>query len=266
VRDLNDPENPYIDEYKPWDLWIFMHETGLLEAEGVLNPWIERSGWEYYDMRIDENGFAVPRLVELRNRLERLKRGSEAAGEQTACTHSISATGIMDPAIRHGMRVAEDAMHARYLPQIPEWLPRRLPVWAMILQSGEVVTCEPAGGGLYLPDSGSGSATCFHRYSADGVLLDSTKPGQLWLQLFFDADKVLEKYNDRKVYFRDFNGYLVVHDIDSGKQMAVYDMDGTRLPRNHSLDDRDGTYFYKIYSSELHRVFEAQSEARGSAT
>ena len=266
MRDLNDPENPYIDEYKPWDLWIFMHETGLLEAEGVVNPWVERSGWEYFDMRIDENGFAVPRLVELRNRMERLKRGSEAADNQAACTHSISATGIMDPAMRRGMHVAEDALSARYLPQIPEWLTRRLPVWAMILESGEVVTCEPAGGGPYSPDSGYGSETCFRRFSPDGVLLDSTEPGQLWLQLFFDVDKALEKYAERAVYFHDSNGYLTVHDIDTSKQIAVYDMDGTKLPRNHPLDDRDGTYFYKVYSGELLRVFEAQEEARGSAT
>ena len=266
MRDLNDPANPYIDQYKPWDLWIFMHETSVLESQGVLNPWNERAGWEYFDMRIDENGFAVPRLVELNNRMERIKHGSEAVSGQAACTHSISATGIMDPAMRHGMYVAEDALRARYLPRIPEWLTRRLPLWAMIMESGEIVTEELAGSGPYVPGNRSGDETCFRRYSADGVLLDSTEPGQLWLQLFFDADKVVDKYNDRKVFFRDSNGYLIVYDNDTGKPVAVYDMDGTKLLKNHPLDDRDGTYFYKLHTSEMLEVFEAQQAARGSST
>jgi hypothetical protein len=267
VRGLDDPENPYRDDYKAWDLWIYMHELTVLEAQGISNPGIGRDGWNYYSMSVDENGFPVPRLMATRDRYERLKHGSDANTEAGRCTHSIQAMGAMDFDMQHRMQLAEDAVLGEYLPEIPQWLVRGAPEWAMILPDGEVVTRGPVGSMEQLaPAAAADQFECYYRYSPEGVLVDKTELGQLWLQLFWDADRVIAKYNSDKVYFVDRNGYLVVISTDTRKTAALYDLDGSRLNTSHPLDDRDGTRFYKIRGDELLRAFKAQQQAQGRST
>lgn len=264
MRDLDDPENPYRDSYQPWDLWTYTHEQSILEALGVSNPRVRREGWSYYYMRVDENGFPVPRLVELRAKYERLKHGAEAAADEPDCTRSIVAMGSMDYGLLVKMREAEDALRAEYLPEVPDWLMKHQPLLAMILPSGEVVTSEWLDPSRFGPQR-TDAEICFRRYSAGGRLLGSTKPGQLWLQLFFDADGVMAKYVGRDVFWRDDNGYFVVYDGKTRRPLAVYDLDGTKLPANHPLDDRDGTRFTWIESDDLFRLYRQQKGAPESS-
>jgi len=265
VRALDDPENPYLDAYQPWDLWIYTHELSVLEALGVSNPRVTRDGWSHYSMRVDEDGFPVPRLMELHAYYERLKHGGEAAADEPHCTHSISAMGAMDYGMLLQMQTAEDELRAEYLPEIPEWLLEHQPIWAMVLPNGDVVTKELVNTGGFDPRQASADS-CFRRYSAEGRLLGSTDPEQFWLQLFFDVDGVLEKYAGRDVFIRDTNGYLVIYDRPTGQKLAVYDLDGTKLPASHPLDDRDGTRFTRIDFGDLNRLFNHQQGAPASAT
>jgi hypothetical protein len=264
VRALDDPENPYLDDYQPWDLWIYTHEQSVLEALGVVNPQVTRDGWSYYSMRVDESGFPVPRLVELKAEYERLKHGRDAAPDEPRCTHSITAMGAMDYGLMLQKQAAEDALRAEYLPEIPEWLMGHQPLWAMILPSGEVVTSEWQNPRLTGPRRYD-EESCSRRYSAEGRLLGSTEPGQLWLQLFFDVDGALEKYAGRDVYIHDTNGYLVVSELKTGRTLAVFDLDGSKLPANHPLDDRDGTRFTRIESGDLQRLYDRQRGAPASS-
>jgi hypothetical protein len=267
VRGLDDPENPYKDDYKAWDLWIYMHELSVLEAQGISNPGIGRDGWSYYSMSVDEDGFPVPRLMEKRDRYERLKHGSDANTEAGRCTHSIQSMGAMDFDMQHRMQLAEDAVLGEYMPEIPQWLARGAPEWAMILPDGEVVTCGPVGSVNPLTlEPGAEQNDRFYRYTPEGAFVDSTEPGQLWLQLFWDADRVIAKYNSDKVFCIDRNGYLVIISTDTRKTVALYDLDGTRLNTSHPLDDRDGTRFRKMNSEELVNAFRAQQQAKGRSS
>jgi len=267
VRGLDDPANPYLEAYEPWDLWVYMHEPSMLEAQGLSNVGISRDGWNRYSMSVDENGFPVPRLMAKRDNYERLKHGSDAETEAGRCTHSIQALGAMDFDLQHRMQLAEDALLGEYMPEIPQWLARGAPEWAMILPDGEVVSYGPAGSMEQLvPGLISKERDCFYRYTPEGRQIDRTEPGQLWLQLFWDVDSVVDKYNGDKVYFFDRNGYLIVNDADTYKPLAVYDLDGSRLGANHPLDDRDGTRYYKMDRSELVRAFKAQQQGKGRST
>lgn len=267
MRELDDPENPYLDSYEPWDLWMYLHEQSVLEALGVLNPRVRRDGWDYFYMKVDEHGFPVPRLVELRADYERMKHGRAATADEPECTHSIIALGVMDYGLQQRMQAAEDALLAEYMPAIPAWLVRSPPRWAMILDGGEVVTRgEVENSGWAQPGGMLDDPEVYCRYTAEGRLAGVTEPGQFWQQLFWDVEAVLEEYAGREVYYGDSNGYLVVTDRGSGRRLAVYDLDGTRLPPDHPLDDRDGTHFHKLYSGMLLRAYNAQRQARGRST
>jgi len=175
--------------------------------------------------------------------------------------------GAMDFDMQHRMQLAEDAVLGEYMPEIPQWLARGAPEWAMILPDGEVVTRGPVGSVEQLaPPSAADLFDCYYRYTPEGTFVARTEPEHRWQQLFWDAQSVIDKYNRDKVYFSDRNGYLIISNAETYKPLAVYDLDGSRLRASHPLDDRDGTRFHKMNSEELVQAFQAQQQAKGNST
>lgn len=264
MRELNDPENPYLEHYDDWDVWIYMHETSVLEAQGVENIWLDYPGWDTFYQRVDENGFVVPQLEGTRRWLEQL-RGIDTDEEAASCTHSIQARGAMPWEMQRQMEQQEILLSAKYMPAIPEWLVDGPPQWAMLLPDGDVVTYGQVGQGDILRQNMTGEELACYRYSADGDLLSWTEPGQEWWQLYFDFDAVLEQYGVDNIYWYEDNGFVVISDPESWETTAVFDYDGTRLPNDHPLRDpeRDGTRFLKIEGSDLMELYAVQQSAEG---
>ena len=263
MRDIGDPASPYFEQYEPWDAWLFMHELSVLESQGVVNPFIERPNWETYFVDVDENGFAVPYLESVRREFRQMRDGARADANEADCTHGFQSIGLMDPEMRQAMLDGQTAIKAEFLPEIPEWLAEAPPNWAMILPDGKIVTYKPANtmGMFVQPDD----AYEYYLYAPDGTLLEQTEDARFWQDLFFDTSAVYDKYNRDTTYFYEDNGYLIVIEKENGRRVAVYDYDGKRLSKNHNVNDRDGTRFYKMNAMELKSIHNWRNHLAGSA-
>ena len=268
MRDIREPENPYRNDYGPWDLWGYVHEVGNLQAEGVTNIWVDLPGWETLHMSVDPEGWLVPSLEAYRQELAAMKHGEDAAPGKSGCTGSFRARGKPDQRMMLDLKEAKLRIEARYIPPVPEWLAKAPPESAMLLPGDEVVTYGEVGNADLVWERGSDFRS-FYRYDIDGNLLNRTEPGQTWWNLYFDLDGELEKYPDAGIIASQagYVGIIYYPDNDETKPPTVvwFNYKGEREAPGSS-GHVDGTRFLELYMQELPKLYEYQQEAVPAGT
>jgi hypothetical protein len=191
VKALDDPENPYRDQYGAFDRWAFAHasrnitpsnqgdfQIALAAAMGkscMTGPELMPDGPEDYShgprivwSSVDENGYMVPHYDYI---YKLVKQGGEAPATLqeivarsdkrfTPRAHFWS-LGYLDDALGQEVAHARDMYLATAYPAIPAWIAQRQ-LDTVFLPDNTAVTLEPVQ---------NSSAYTARHYGADGALL-----------------------------------------------------------------------------------------------
>ncbi len=268
MRDLDDPQNPYLGQYSEWDYWCLANANPMNSED-----WSEWSDGNVPATRrmvsygVDKDGFPVPLLTQRQQQMERLHDASLAP--ENACVVSFMVYGDIPPELDERMLAAEMQLKARYAPGIPQWLAQEPPLWALVLPTGEVVTAGELGAGRDFDMNYTRKLkadlppySCY-RYSAAGELMAQTKPGEQWYTLFWpESATVLGQYNpDDTIYWIE-NGYVVVRDYRNWTVAALYDFDGSPLPVDTNMAARDANVWTGWYGREIPLLYAAQHQMK----
>lgn len=230
VMPMDDDYNPYQGQYRLWDSWVFENavqpDRELEDSSQGTSP---AAGQDHLRLYVTAQGFAVPLL-------EYYAGVYAADGLEPVpnCPYFFSANGSLPESLR-GELVNEIAtIRAASLPTIPSWLADQPPLWALLLQTGEVATLGQLGSGAKqqpaLPGPGRPKAneSCF-RYSAQGELLGQTGPGEEWWRLYFkDFGEIIESYRSSTVSYQELNGYIIIQDPANISVFDVFDYRGNK--------------------------------------
>lgn len=265
VRALEDPENPYRDEYKPWDYWFFDHLLAeipeyklwsqLTDAEKAERIAKRKAGMGWSSMRylLDGSGFVIP--------FEKGIRMHEEGVEDNTFLdlgHSgnwVIAEGEIDPEMHQAMWEASYKVSAEFYPEIPSWLAENPPFEAIFLPNGDVVTHGLLGDFKKEGEAASccgGKGSVVARYDHDGNLIRTLKDS-LWFYLYYDADLNPEPVG---LPSTSRDGYTTFRDERTGSLLSVWDWDGTQLPTTEPAW-RDPHPYIWLNASYLVNLYEA---------
>jgi hypothetical protein len=207
VRPLDDPENPYREQYSDWDRYVLANAGGTNPLEEEFNriesalhrdehvvmagsdkPARAPTMWRMYEPgagdpmirvhgTVDEQGFLVPvqqtfassALFDNHNLLEPYPRVD---------SYSVSGWAPRDSIAQQEYDRIRWAHQLRFYPRIPEWLLAQPVFGAVLVPNGEIVTLDapgsfPADGKPieYMQRAWAERGPVWHRFSADGELL-----------------------------------------------------------------------------------------------
>jgi hypothetical protein len=229
VRPLDDPQNPYRDEYSEWDRWQYsalgqtepeaeaLYQQRIAEwdaaqsaalrsktAFDLPNPRFQgiaddpHDDWYFSEMFFDEQGYMLPIARSAwREGCSRGRLANSAYGFPDSDWYIGFGGGRMDTAQREAYERYRWSCIAAFVPDIPTWLASAPVDKAVLLDNGEVVTLGPLGSGSgevdHLAAVGpEGPDEIWYRYSADGTLLAEGEAGRSWAQFYSPALEVLE--------------------------------------------------------------------------
>jgi hypothetical protein len=266
VRGLDDPENPYREQYGAWDRWLIDHAT--YPSFDEMKAWQNGTapeGWVYLRPTVTPEGFLVPQLAELRSLLAQQSDFAAYKG-RPSCVPSFSAAGQMDPAMAAGLESAKLALWAASLPEIPDWLAASPPKRAVVLPDGEAATYGPLGSGAGPVDAAlwrfgvDGAPEVYYRYSATGEELGHTVPGQPWPELFMPGytEQILFGASRENAIPVTLNGYTLWIEPLTQEVRAVHDYTGEQLPADTDTGARRGGMVVELEGEMVVRIHGAQ--------
>lgn len=262
MRDLDDPANPYRDQYAEWDYYCFANARDMSKEE--------RRKWNrhqvpltrrWINVFVDPAGFPVPIMQSHQERMEWYRDREPSQGD--TCVNSYEVYADVPEDLDQRMYAAEQAIRAELVPAIPRWLALNPPLKAIMLPDGSIVAYgEPGSGRDYdLNDDflrGAPPVKCFH-YSPEGTLLAQTATGEGWYTMFWpDAETVLGRYDDKTTYIYQDNGFIFVEQIEDWKCLAVYNYDGTPMPVETTAGSRDRNVWGGWFGREIFMLYTAQ--------
>jgi hypothetical protein len=282
VRGLDEPQNPYREQYGEWDRWLFEHpgepdETQAAELRMDRLP----ENWVCESVMVDDYGYPIPVLVSLHNELRQIAAGKHPIDKDS---YRYEAWGEMPLELWHEYHAAELRVYAQYISVIPAWLAENPPLVARIWTDGSVTTHGPLGSwngeGDVVPMEDGGwthLSDPYYRYSPDGVLLCQTAWDD-WEQnvftgsfnsadplqgLFYTgwADQVF--WHSRACGWRGpgiMNGYWVFYNKKTRQRLVIYDLDGTCLPADFDVNARNANKFDRILGGSLKQLRQYQLE------
>jgi hypothetical protein len=238
VRSIDDPENPYREEYKEWDRWFWDHllekapeqklyrdmteeEKALKEAHRQLGM-----GWTGVMHRVDERGFFIPLERSMREREEAISAGK--LDERDNSGQWVMAEGEIDPEMHQASWDAGFAVSAEYYPPIPAWLAANPPYEALLLPNGDVVTWGLLGITDRDYNYGPNINSLYARYDKDGNLIAKVED-KGWFMLYYDPEGTGRPLPDGEYEDRE-DGYFMYRDPYSGGLLSVWNWDGTPMP------------------------------------
>jgi hypothetical protein len=261
VRDLDDPSNPYAGQYSDWDKWIFDQAKEQAKTGNRRLP----EGGKWYSAEVTNEGYVMPQLSALSTGLDRLRGTVPPSTEH--CTHMISMTGKMDPAMEEQLSASIGRVWAERYPAIPAWLADAPALRSMVLPNGDVVTLGELGSGVTTGGKRVSGAQPYFRYSPEGEMLGQTLPGEMWQALYvkdWTAAVLLEQLKAKRLP-RIERGCTVFFDRESNAVGAVYSFDGQALAPDSDLSQREPALITELTATQLADIFEAQGKLQLAA-
>ncbi|MBN2082926.1 hypothetical protein JW859_12075 [bacterium] len=250
VKPMDDPENPYRDQYKPWDLWCYDHIVAY-DSDAEQKPvdamtYEEKQAFVYGTNKPTnwirilpeiEDGFLVPSDVHVQRWEEAIANNQRLEYSTAVAESSVVAEGEIEPSLRDENYLATDAIRASYWPPIPSWLVDADPSRVLLLPNGDVIT----DGLLGEEHNGSTSGCCggskdslFARYDCSGQLVRTAQG--FWWYTYYDLD-LQGKLDGKLVNTPD--GYIKLCDVETGQVLRAWDYDATEIPAGADLPSRD---------------------------
>jgi hypothetical protein len=254
LRPLDDPGNPYQEQYGEWDVWEYENYLWLCEEYGFdqfsADERCDFMNAEHDDPRLQNNGdhllmvrgdgYLVPTAVMVTAQAEETGLGFgwgstlEFAGEHICYDVNTSFTiwsfGNMSEELQNRKRTAENLSRVSFTPSIPKWLADNPPMWVTFIPGNEIITLGPLGS---WDDEEALSTGAWYRFSCDGELLGQTTPDQQWwFEIFFPEfrQKWIELGDIPEIQFQDINGIITFCRYDPYEELAVYDYMGNPDP------------------------------------
>ncbi len=259
VLPMDAEANPYAGQYEAWDVWVFENAVNPESTErDQATDEVSQPGHEILRINVTPEGFAVPIRVYF-NELY-----SPDSQEITNCPYYLTAEGTVPPTLRNELVKMAAQLRAASLPEIPAWLVGDLPLWALILPSGEVVTMGELGSGTgLLPGLPSkefeAEGEAFFSFDADGGLLGQTGVGEAWWKLFFvDFDEKLKGFNSNTITYQELNGFIIFQDPANISVFELYDFRGNEVTDTNQVFDPKNRLAW-IDGGNIPLVFEAQA-------
>ncbi|MCC7476982.1 hypothetical protein IT575_00870 [bacterium] len=207
LKSLDDPANPYRDEYSPFDRWAHQHQiypsrdelsafSGTRSPEGQAIRSSYPEGYELYHCQTDAQGFQIP-YTRMMTRFERNVEGeqlgdvllkgwfgfydSEAQREEYASRAQFYAGGVAPAELLTQREELLWEKRAALYPPVPVWLGQNPPLYSIFVPHGEILCYGPLGLEVTgIPGRSGGQnyvyllepcGELWYRYSADGKLL-----------------------------------------------------------------------------------------------
>jgi hypothetical protein len=266
VRDLDDPENPYREQYGAWDRWLLANAKNPTMEE--MQAWRDGKapeGYIYLRPSATEEGWLVPQLVELETLL-RQQTELTAYKNRPHCVLTFSAAGVADPAMLKELEAAKLKLWASMLPDIPTWLAASLPKRAIVLPDGGAVTYGPLGSGAGPIEpakwryDAAGNPEVYYRYDSAGQEVARTTPGQPWQELFLPGytQTVLLESSKQGLIPVMLNGYTFLSSMATGEPVTAYDYTGTTVAPEVAASPRPQGIVVEIEGEHLAKVAAVQ--------
>lgn len=278
---MDDPANPYRQQYQDWDYWMLAHAgepTDEQRADFFEDRLPDTWCWDY--LAVDADGFVIPHATSLEEMLRWSANGHKSDDDD--CSRSFQIFADAPPDLMQRLDELEVNSYARYVSTIPGWLAASPPLNARIWPDGSVTAHGALGSwdGVgdvihYGADSWSYTSDPYYMYAPDGTLLRQTKEGQEEADLFpgnYRAGDLLDAlffsgWYD-KMYLRGrsrgWNGLYINYDyyywIRPGERdpVEVYDIDGTRYGPDFDMLARDEYKFSSMTGEWLVKLYAAQ--------
>ncbi len=268
VRAMDDPDNPYKDEYKPWDYWFYDH---LLTEIPIEKLWSELSedekaeriakrkagmGWLRQRHHLDKDGFIIPDSRSIKEFKEGICINTYQ--ERSINLNWVMAEGEIDPNMHQAMWDAGYVESSRFYPDIPKWLADNPPYEAILLPNGDVVTRGLLGDydkhGDEI-DCCGGQGQIIARYDNSGNLVRTLRE-EVWFYLYYDTDLNPVPEGMPSI---SLDGYTTFRDESTGRLLSVWDWDGTQL-KTEEPTWRDPHPFTWLNAKRLQILFNAVHE------
>ena len=251
-------------------------------------------GWQILFANVDEQGYLVPRAVELeRNRqhdadqtiLDIVQQRYDR--EPARKFYFFYGSGMPAPEVTQGLQDLYAEASAAAYPSIPAWLGENPPLQTVFIPNGEILCYGPLGRhyieqmpnqyGWDLPKGES-----WYRYSAQGELLEQSKrlssnSRQDWLLLYFKDFE--QKQREAREQSKNFTthyayGYVAFMDYEGGyptgfpglpgaevkppRIIAAYDYTGTPVDPTAKLTHYMTNYFSPVPQEPLASTYQTQ--------
>lgn len=252
LKALDDSANPYRDQYREWDNWIYKQAmTGPVAWRGSEEP----ENWTHCTTRVDDNGWLVPSSAFVREREEAMKAGSY--DEFCEEIYYLSAEGEMDPDLLQQMQQEEWLVRAEYYPRIPDWFGENPSKCAMFIPDGRIVTYGPVGSYVSAHEIRENEGFCcgsrgYYLYDQDGKELNKSEC--TWFYLFYGLER---EWPEGECTGRK-DGYFIFRDRLTDEILQIYDYDGTLLDTRIPPPMRDMHNFQMVPAFFISQLYEAQ--------
>jgi hypothetical protein len=264
IKPLDDPRNPYKDQYGPWDRWLYenlepVENSGAGDSvantmEQLKHDISQPNTWTGLRGQVTAEGYLVP-LTVVHKRFED-RCGAGTVEQSSTDERWVIAKGMMDPECYAAMHQSTDRISAAYYHTIPDWLIKNPPSSAMLLPNGDVIT-----NGLLNDTSqpsskdccGGGGSSIFARYDLNGNLISTVK-GRHWWYLYYEG-KESNPPDGMMVASRD--GFVEFTSPNQAEVLSRWDWNGKRLDLSQQVVHRDRHPFTFLSATQLRKYYEA---------
>jgi len=289
IRPLDDPSNPYKDQYGPWDTWEYENYLQLCQDYGIGNM-TRQERWDFFfshtdDPRLDitqwhalvvsGDGFVIPCVV-ANSSTDTDSEGSvfsfggatqyggDWLGYYVSNAFSFNSCGRMDESLLSQRDEAIDVGRAPNVPLIPQWLAENPPMSLMFIPEDRFITFGPLGS---WDDQETLSEHAWFCFNWAGELIAKTAPDQQWwFEMFFPGFR--QTWDSLggipNVQFDDAFGMIRFYRQDTQEDLAYYDYYGTQLKDPYGNPDVGlymHTFLFQIFQgSHIPAMYAAQQE------
>lgn len=263
TADLENPENPYRDDYREWDFWLVDHQVPEAEVVGCFSGDDTDMSMIGY---LDEAGWLIPSLV-VEKELEDQATLGNGRDYLKSLTTRVFAAGAMDPELSQQRLDEICMMKAQHFLPIPSFLGENPPRRTMLLSEDRFVTIGLPGSGSLIdpyqqdPYAPPMEALPFYLWDSQGNQLGESWTS--WYELFgAPIEEILDTARDEgcnsKFPSNIPMGYLGFNDAATGQLKLLFDYDGTPLEPDLSLHKRDEHNFMFISANKLTHLYNSQ--------
>jgi hypothetical protein len=267
VKPLDADTNPYGSAYDEFDRWAVSHArepgsgglTELLLADDAGDVHI-------HSCLVDPEGFVIPHAVAYRLSL------AEQFGEETPEAGALEqlsfmAAGPLPDSTREQAELKRAEVLAEFIGPVPEWLGASPPVGVWLLEDGRAVVMGDLGAGAEVGEEElyelEERAFSYTLYSAAGEPLRTVEPGHEWFEACPpNMDEIRLRLEAEELSMNEMNGYIVLFDANSWKDVAAYSLSGEAVALEEALAARQAPYI-RVAGKQLRLVYELQDEPAG---
>lgn len=268
VRPMEDPDNPFKDQYRPWDYWLYTNldteSTGNLK-DITTKQRVSSTTFQYDSLitNVTEEGFLVPMEQGVREYEASVSDGSVRSYE--AQRKWVCGYGSVEHDVFQDCFQACDRIRAGFYPEVPNWLVQgTIPASCILLSDDYIVTSNSVSGDKNSAhaDEGENAAEPHEYFLYDGEGNELGHGCGHWWFLIY-----AHRYPDREVPVGEFTwlpgGIVEFRDSETDRPSSTWNWDATEIDSTATPPQNDRHWFQKLAPATVQQIFDFQNEANG---